>query len=234
MSVSECYQSLMAHQHQKSYRAKTGDNDCNFNSSHYSLNTALCESIRYQAKSEQKQDEVAGWGNTWARRNKQHQWENTLNIKKTQDWRWRSESTSKKRVIHGKGRSQRTITGITPTRGKQGQWIRPPSYIWQHPRVTSPGCQSGTRCDGLISTAPPPPPPPPPRGRPVIAKARYELPISNLRCDKTSCYVKVQSNIFPWVISYRTPTKSCIWGGHFKNLQIIFQTNSAVKKVEAV
>ncbi len=36
-----------------SFRAKTGDNDCNVNSSHYSLSTALCESIRYQAKSEQ-------------------------------------------------------------------------------------------------------------------------------------------------------------------------------------
>ncbi len=36
-----------------SYRAKTGDTDCNVNSSRYSLNTALCESIRYQAKSEQ-------------------------------------------------------------------------------------------------------------------------------------------------------------------------------------
>ncbi len=36
-----------------SYRAKTGDNDCNVNSSHDSLSTALCESIRYQAKSEQ-------------------------------------------------------------------------------------------------------------------------------------------------------------------------------------
>ncbi len=37
-----------------SYRAKTGDNDCNVNSSRYSLSTALCESIRYQAiKSEQ-------------------------------------------------------------------------------------------------------------------------------------------------------------------------------------
>ncbi len=36
-----------------SYRAKTGDNDCNINSGHYSLRTALCESIRYQAKSEQ-------------------------------------------------------------------------------------------------------------------------------------------------------------------------------------
>ncbi len=36
-----------------SYRAKTGDNDYNVNSSHYSLSTALCESIRYQAKSEQ-------------------------------------------------------------------------------------------------------------------------------------------------------------------------------------
>ncbi len=36
-----------------SYRAKTGDNDCNVNSSRYSLSTVLCESIRYQAKSEQ-------------------------------------------------------------------------------------------------------------------------------------------------------------------------------------
>ncbi len=36
-----------------SYSAKTGDNDCNSNSSRYSLRTALCESIRYQAKSEQ-------------------------------------------------------------------------------------------------------------------------------------------------------------------------------------
>ncbi len=36
-----------------SYRAKTGDNDYNVNSSLYSLSTALCESIRYQAKSEQ-------------------------------------------------------------------------------------------------------------------------------------------------------------------------------------
>ncbi len=36
-----------------SYRAKTGDNDYNVNSSCYSLSTTLCESIRYQAKSEQ-------------------------------------------------------------------------------------------------------------------------------------------------------------------------------------
>ncbi len=35
-----------------SYSAKTGDNDCNVNLSRYSLRTALCESIRYQAKSE--------------------------------------------------------------------------------------------------------------------------------------------------------------------------------------
>ncbi len=35
------------------YHAKRGDNDCNINSSRYSLSTALCESIRYQAKSEQ-------------------------------------------------------------------------------------------------------------------------------------------------------------------------------------
>ncbi len=33
-----------------SYRAKTGDNGCKVNSNHYSLSTALCESIRYQAK----------------------------------------------------------------------------------------------------------------------------------------------------------------------------------------
>ncbi len=39
-----------------SYRAKTGDNDCNVNSSRYSLSTELCESIRYQAKSEQNVD----------------------------------------------------------------------------------------------------------------------------------------------------------------------------------
>ncbi len=52
--VSECYQSLTAHQHQKGHTtAKTGDNDCNINSSRYSLSTALCESIRFQAKSEQ-------------------------------------------------------------------------------------------------------------------------------------------------------------------------------------
>ncbi len=36
-----------------SYHAKTGDNDGNVNSSRYSLSTALCESICYQAKSEQ-------------------------------------------------------------------------------------------------------------------------------------------------------------------------------------
>ncbi len=36
-----------------SYSAKTGGNDCNVNSSRYSQRTALCESIRYQAKSEQ-------------------------------------------------------------------------------------------------------------------------------------------------------------------------------------
>ncbi len=36
-----------------SYRAKTGDNDCGVNSSRYSLRTTLCESICYQAKSEQ-------------------------------------------------------------------------------------------------------------------------------------------------------------------------------------
>ncbi len=33
--------------------ATTGDNDCNVNSSRYSPRTALCESIHYQAKSEQ-------------------------------------------------------------------------------------------------------------------------------------------------------------------------------------
>ncbi len=36
-----------------SYSAKTGDNDCNVNSSRQSLRTALCESIGYQAKPEQ-------------------------------------------------------------------------------------------------------------------------------------------------------------------------------------
>ncbi len=36
-----------------SYSAKNGDNDCNVNSIRYSVRTALCESIRYQAKSEQ-------------------------------------------------------------------------------------------------------------------------------------------------------------------------------------
>ncbi len=36
-----------------SYSAKTGDNDCNVNPSRHSPTTALCESIRYQAKSEQ-------------------------------------------------------------------------------------------------------------------------------------------------------------------------------------
>ncbi len=52
--VSECYQSLTAHQHQRGHTVpkQVGDNDCNINSSHYSLSTALCESIRYQAKSE--------------------------------------------------------------------------------------------------------------------------------------------------------------------------------------
>ncbi len=43
-----------------SYRAETGDNDSNVNSSRYNLRTALCESIRYQAKSEQnvRQDPI--------------------------------------------------------------------------------------------------------------------------------------------------------------------------------
>ncbi len=43
-----------------SCRAKTGDNDYNVNSSRYSPSTALCESIRYQAKSEQnvRQDPI--------------------------------------------------------------------------------------------------------------------------------------------------------------------------------
>ena len=36
-----------------SHHAKTGDNVSNVNSSHYSLRTALCERICYQAKSEQ-------------------------------------------------------------------------------------------------------------------------------------------------------------------------------------
>ncbi len=41
-----------------SYRFKTSDNDCNVNSSHYILSTALRESIRYQAKSEQNHENV--------------------------------------------------------------------------------------------------------------------------------------------------------------------------------
>ena len=46
--------SLTAHQNQKGHTVpKEGDNDGNVNSSHYSLSTTLCESIRYQAKSEQ-------------------------------------------------------------------------------------------------------------------------------------------------------------------------------------
>ncbi len=42
------------------YRAETGDNDFHVNSSCYSLRTALCESIRYQPKSEQnvRQDPI--------------------------------------------------------------------------------------------------------------------------------------------------------------------------------
>ncbi len=49
-----------------SYRPKTGDNGCNINSSRYSLSTALCESIRYLAKSEQNvgQDLIPR-GATW-------------------------------------------------------------------------------------------------------------------------------------------------------------------------
>ncbi len=42
-----------AHQHQKGHTVPKQYNDCNVNSSRYSLSTALCESIRYQAKSEQ-------------------------------------------------------------------------------------------------------------------------------------------------------------------------------------
>ncbi len=39
------YHSLTAHQHRKGHTVpKTGDNDCNVNSSRYSLSTALCES----------------------------------------------------------------------------------------------------------------------------------------------------------------------------------------------
>ncbi len=41
-----------------SYRAQTGGNDCNVNSSCYSLSTALCESIRYQAKSNKMSDKT--------------------------------------------------------------------------------------------------------------------------------------------------------------------------------
>ncbi len=40
--VCVCYQSLTAHQHQKGHTVpKTGDNDSNVNSSHYSLSIAL-------------------------------------------------------------------------------------------------------------------------------------------------------------------------------------------------
>ncbi len=59
--LSDWYYSLTAHQHQKGHTVpKTGDNDCNVNSSHYSLRTALCESICYQAKSGQivRQDPI--------------------------------------------------------------------------------------------------------------------------------------------------------------------------------
>ncbi len=43
-----------------SYSPKTGDNDCNVNSSPHTLRTALCKSICYQAKSEQnvRQDPI--------------------------------------------------------------------------------------------------------------------------------------------------------------------------------
>ncbi len=48
------YHSLTAHQHQKGHIVpKQVTMICNVNSSRYSLRTALCESIRYQAKSEQ-------------------------------------------------------------------------------------------------------------------------------------------------------------------------------------
>ncbi len=54
MGECECYQTFNRTSTPKgSYHAKTGDNDCNVNSSRYRLCTALCESIRYQAKSEQ-------------------------------------------------------------------------------------------------------------------------------------------------------------------------------------
>ncbi len=49
-----------------SHSAKTGDNDCNVNSSRYNLSTALCESIRYQAKSEQNvRQDLIPRGATW-------------------------------------------------------------------------------------------------------------------------------------------------------------------------
>ncbi len=52
--VYECYQSLTAHQHQKGHTVpKQVITICNVNSSCYSLSTALCESVCYQAMSEQ-------------------------------------------------------------------------------------------------------------------------------------------------------------------------------------
>ncbi len=52
--VGECYHSLTAHQHQEGHTVpKQVIMIATSISSRYSLSTALCESIRYQAKSEQ-------------------------------------------------------------------------------------------------------------------------------------------------------------------------------------
>ncbi len=53
--VSECYQSLTAHQHQKGHKVpkQVIVIATSIQVAMYSLSTALCESIRYQAKSEQ-------------------------------------------------------------------------------------------------------------------------------------------------------------------------------------
>ncbi len=52
MQNCECYQSLTAHQHQKGHTVPKQVIMIS-TSSRYSLSTALCESVRYQAKSEQ-------------------------------------------------------------------------------------------------------------------------------------------------------------------------------------
>ncbi len=51
--ISECYQSLTAHQHQKNHTVPKQVIIIATSIQVASLRTALCESIRYQAKSEQ-------------------------------------------------------------------------------------------------------------------------------------------------------------------------------------